>query len=272
MVLQQRPFLHIKGLLGRAKSQLNKKDTIKGILSMCEALKLFLNSKLIGQERIEVDYLIAELVQIISTIPEIREYLPEGFKYVKGEEKRLLQDLVKMVKNILKEMEEGEELKARKEEEEKKKRLLDMLQRYLLNKDAMGSANAINKILKEYGGSAEVLADVAERFYQAKDYEQTIRFCKESLKKDPRNMQAFRILINAYRNLGRYEDAERCYKKTLKVFGEHGNIYFNLAKLYKEWGKIKEAKASISKALKLEPSNSLYQKFAQEIISVSNKG
>ncbi len=268
MVLKQRPSLHIKGLLGRGKSQLNKKEIIKGIISVCEALKIFLTSKLVGQEKIEVDYLIAEIVQIISTIPELSPYLPKDFKYIKGQERRLLQELVEVVKKIAHEMEEGDpELEQKLQAEKKKKQLLDMLQKYLLNKDALGSKNMINKILKEYGSSPDTMADLAERFYLSKDYEQTIKFCKEVLKKDPKNMKAFRILINAYRGLGKYREAEKCYKKSLGIFGEHGNIYFNLAKLYREWGKETEAKVSIQKALQLDPQNNDYKSLAQEILS-----
>jgi tetratricopeptide (TPR) repeat protein len=268
MVINARPSMQVKGLLGRGKAYLNKKEIIKGIMAICEGLKLFLNSKIYGQERIEIDYLLAELSQIISTIPEIKEYFPEDFGYSKGNEKKFLQDLVNIIKKIAKEIGEGNDKikKELDEQEKKKKKLLEMLQEYISKKDYMGAGGVLKKILAEYGGSSDIFVDVANKFYSSGDYEQTIKFCKEALKKDPQNMGAYRMLINFYRFLKDYPAAEKYFKKSLEVFGEHGNIYFNMAKLYKEWQKEDKARASIKKALDLEPENKQYRALAKEIL------
>ncbi len=269
MVIGIKPAIEVKGLLGRGRAYLNKKEIIKGIMAICEGIKLIINSKIFGKEKIEIDYLLAETVQIVSTIPEIKDYLPEDFGYSKGGERKLLQDLVGVIKKIAKEMEQGKIEKNNKEIEEKEKRkkeLLNMLQEYITKKNYMSAGGILKKILTDFGSSPDVFVEVGNKFYLTGDYKQSIKFCKEALKKDPKNMDAYRIIINSYRFLREYATAEKYYKKTLQVFGEHGNIYYNMAKLYSEWEKQDEAKNSIKKAIELEPENQEYKALAKEIL------
>ncbi len=69
--------------------------------------------------------------------------------------------------------------------EEKRKRLLDLLQEYLMKKNYMDAAGVIKKIISEFGERPSVFVDMAKRFYNAKDYDKTIQFCKDALKKGP---------------------------------------------------------------------------------------
>ena len=227
MTINISPSHEIKNTLGRGKAYLNKKEIIKGIMAVCEGVKLFMNSKIYGKDKIEIEYQLAELAQIIKTIPEIADYLPSDFGYSKGGEKKFLQQLIGAIKNIIKEIGEGKDQDdSKKLEEEKKKKMLDLLQEYLMKKNYMDAATVIRKIISEYGDSPTIFVDMAKRFYLTKDFDKTIQFCKDVLKRDSKNMEAYRLLINSYRNLGNYAAAEKCYKKSLEVFGEHGNIYF----------------------------------------------
>ncbi len=267
MGLSISPAFEVKNLLGRGKAYLNKKEIIKGIMAICEAMKLFMKSNIHGKERIEIEILMGEVAQIISTIPEIKEYLPANFGYSKGGEKKFLLDLVGIIKKIAKEIEEGRNKEEeKKSKEQKKKELFDILQEYLMKKDYMDAATVIKKIFSEYGADPAVIVDVAKRFYSSGNYDKTIHFCKQALNKNPKDMNALRLLINAYRCKKDYESAEKCYKKALEFFGEHGNIYFNLSKLYKEWDKGEEAREAIQKAIKLEPDNKEYKELAQKIL------
>lgn len=263
------PAHEIKNTLGRAKAYLNKKEIVKGIMSVCEGVKLFIGSKIYGKDRMEIEYQIAELSDIIKNIPEIKDYLPDNFGYSKGKEKGFLQDLVGSIKKIVKEIESGgiKEDEEAKKMEEKKKRLLDMLQEYLLKKDQMGAASVIKRILSEYKDSPSIFVDIATKFYEAKDYNKALEFCKETLKRDKKNMDAFRIMVNCYRFMENYPAAEMCYKKAIEIFGEHGNIYFNLSRLYLEWDKKEEAKQAIKKALELDPHNNEYKNFAKSLLN-----
>lgn len=258
----------IKNTLGRAKAYLNKKEIVKGIMVFCEGIRLFMGSKIFGKDRLDIEYQLADLATLIKTIPEIKEYLPEDFGYVKGKEKKLVQDLIVAIKKIVKEIESGgfKEDNEAKEREERKKKLLDMLQEYLLKKNYMDATTIIRKIISEYGDSSTIFVDIANRFYAAKNFDKAIEFAKDALKKDPKNMNALRVMINSYRFLKNYEAAEKCYKKAIELFGEHGNIYFNMTKLYLEWDKKDAAKESIKKALELEPENEEYKAVAKKIL------
>lgn len=81
-------------------------------MAVCEGIKLFINSKIYGKDKIEIEYQLAELVQIIRTIPEIAEYLPVDFGYTKGSERILLQALVSTIKRIINEIQEGKKRKS----------------------------------------------------------------------------------------------------------------------------------------------------------------
>ena len=247
---------NLKLNLGRSKSFLNKHEYLKGLVSLCEALKSFIQGQFYGTEKIEISYRIEEITNMLASFPNLSTYLPENLKYVRGQERELYKDLVSVLHKIAADL-KSNEIKPDPEvnAELEKRRLLEKMQEMLLARDSGGVARNLKQIVQAYGDDPQIFVDIAEAYYQAGEYSHALSYALKALKMDKRQMQAYRVAINACRYQKKYDFSEKLYFQALKVFGEHANIYFNMAKLYREWNKPQQAKESLDKAMELEPDN-----------------
>ena len=267
MTIQPETVREIKEHLGRAKSYLNRHEPIKGIASTCEALKSILQSRLYGTDKIEIEVLLSETVQMVNTTAVISKYLPENFAYQKGQEKALYKDLVAVVQNISEDMQKKSSKQKSEEENEeaRKQRLLKTLQNFLESQDKVKAAGNIKKLVKNFGDHPGIYTDIAESFYKAGCYKEALSYVEKSLDKDNQDLRAYKVAVNSFRFLKEYDEAETFFKKALKVFGEHSNIYMNLSKLYLECEKYNQALQAASRALDLDPNNSEIEELVSEI-------
>jgi len=245
----------IKENLGRGKAHLNKQEPLKGIASVCEAIKLYLQNKLYGKEKIEIEYLIYEVVQIISQLQVLSPYIPSDFQYTRGQEKKLYKDLVGIIRCISDELNKEPSEQEDKSAEVQKRKLLEKMESTLLSGKKMQASSHVKKLIEEYGDNAENYSHIANTYYQAGMYKEAFAYIKKALNKNPNNVTFYRIAINSLRKLQEFEKAENLFQQALNRFGEHANIYLNMARLYWEWNKPNEAKQAADKAISLEPDN-----------------
>lgn len=265
MNIYKKPAQEAKENLGRAKAFLNKQEVLKGVASACEGLKIFLRTKLYGTEKIELEYQIAEIIHMIKTHPHLSPYLPSDFAYHKGSEKQLYNSLVEAIQNMAQTLQQEREESEEEDPEALKRRLLERMQQSLQSNDRMKASQQLKKIVQEYGGSPGIYSEVADSFYRAGQHKEAIQFARKALDRDPKDMTAYRVAVNAFRSLKQYDQAEAFYRKALGAFGEHANIYLNLARLYREWGKMDNAAAAAKQALSLDCDCQEAESLLQEI-------
>ena len=246
----------IKENLGRGKAYLNKQEPLKGIASICEALKIYSPKKLFGQEKIEIEYFISEVVQIISQLQILVPYLPPDFQYTRGQEKKLYNTLVQIIRSVAQELnKDGPEQEEDNSAEIKKRKLLEKMEAALLSGKKLHSSSHIKKLVEEHGETKEIYYNIAHVHYQAGMYKEALTYIKKALQKDPEDISSYRIAINSLRKLKEYEKAESLFQQAINKFGEHSNIYINMARLYWEWNKPEKAEQAADKALSLDPDN-----------------
>ncbi|MFO7817750.1 MAG: hypothetical protein ACQES5_03040 [Thermodesulfobacteriota bacterium] len=256
----------IKENLGRAKSLFNRHEVLRGIVTALEGMKLYFKGGFYGAQRIEIEYLFAEIVQMFVAFPEVKKFLPDDFGYEKGKEKEIYQQLIKIIQDIAASFQEQAEDDDQSEDEEiRRRRLLEKMQACLQSNDKIKAASHIKSLVDTYGAEPEVYNDIAENLYQAGQLDQAMNFAQKALIKDKKSQSAYKIIINVLRYKGEYAKAEQCYMKTLKVFGEHANIYLNLHRLYKEWGKEKKALAAARKTLELDSENEEAREYLEQV-------
>lgn len=252
------PAKEIKTHVGRAKIYLNKRQALRCMAEVLNAVKIHIaaQKRVIGPERFEIEYSIDELMTAISVLPELQPYIAEPLSYKRGQERAAFSRMVDILKRISKDMEsDSAGVDAEAEARKKRDELLNRLEEFLRKGDPIMAASSVKKLLAESNGDAHVLMDVADRFYQVKDWRSVLQFALEAMRKDPKEMRAYKLAINAYRYLSEYDHALELYQKAITVFGHHPNIYVNLAKLYQEWGKPREALAAAQTAVKLDPAD-----------------
>lgn len=256
----------IKENLGRGKSYLNKQEPLKGISSICEALKLYMQNKLFGKDKIEIEYLIVELVQITCQIHILKPYIPSDFEYKRGQEKKLYNDLVGIIRNVAEDLhKESAEQSQVDDPQAKKDKLLQKMQSLLMSGKKMQASSHVKKITEECGDTADIYSHIANIYYQANMYREALSYIKKALNKNPNDIKSYRTAINSLRKLKEYDKAENMFQQALKKFGEHPNIYINMARLYWEWEKPEEAKTTAEKAVSLDPDNEEIQQVLSEI-------
>jgi tetratricopeptide (TPR) repeat protein len=272
MNIYKKPAQEAKENFGRAKAFLNKQEVLKGVASTCEGLKVFLRSKLFGTEKIEVEYQIAEVIHMIKTHPHLSSYLPEGFAYHKGSEKQLYNSLVAAVQSMAEALQQESGESEEEDPEVAKRRLLEKMQQSLQSNDRMKASQQLKKIVQEHGGSPGVYSEIADNFYRAGQPKEAVQFARKALERDPKDMTAYRVAVNAFRSLKQYDKAESFYHKALEAFGEHANIYLNLARLYREWGKRDKAAAAAQQALSLDEACQEAKVLLQEMQNEGEQG
>ncbi|MFP4167887.1 MAG: tetratricopeptide repeat protein [Desulfonatronovibrionaceae bacterium] len=251
----------IKEHLGRAKSLFNRHEVLRGIVTALEGMKLYFSGRFYGSQKIEIEYMFAEIVQMFTTFNEVKGFLPPGFSYEKGKEREIYQQLIKIIQDMAKSIEEQEAENDSDSEELRRRRLLEKMQACLQSKDKVKAASHMKALVDAYGEDPEVFNDIAEGLYQSGNLDQALVFAEKALAKDKKNQTAYRIIVNVHRHRGDYKKAEQTYRQALKAFGEHANIFLNLHRLYKEWGKPDKAEAAANKALELDPDNEEVREF-----------
>lgn len=66
---------------------------------------------------------------------------------------------------------------------------------------------------------------------KAKNYEKAREWFEEVIRKEPRNIEAYKNLGNAYVNLGMYEKATECFNKVLLLDADDGEALFNIGSI-----------------------------------------
>lgn len=262
------PAREIKSHIGRARVFLNKRHALRCMAEVLQAVKLHIASqgKLLGAEKYEIEFMIDELMTGLSAMPELKPYLSEPFSYKRGTERTAFNSMVDLLKRISKDLENGGPVEEPDIEDHRRRdALLDRLEACLRKGDQMMAAACIKRLMEECSGDSYLLMDVAERFYKMRDWRSVLHYALEGIRRNPKEMRAYKLAVNAHRYLAEYDKAQGLYQKAIAVFGHHPNIYVNLAKLYQEWGKLKPAFDAACMTLRLEPGNEEAQSMATSL-------
>lgn len=256
----------IKQHLGRARVSVRSRDLLKTLASLLKALDIYCRSRLVGQEKYEVEGLMNEVLHAFGGLPAVKKLFPKGLLFKAGEVPGLRDKLKRLEAGIREAIEKAEydKVLARKQDIDHQllaaKKLLNdgsnlearRILRSLLHKcpDEPGLASFIGRILFESGD----FADAADYFKQA---------CLQ----DVRSPTPFVHLVTIHENLGNLTEAEDAVKEVMKRFGASDAEYAKLAVILLKQNRIAEAKDAVATALKKNPEN----KKAKAILSQLEK-
>lgn len=111
------------------------------------------------------------------------------------------------------------------------------------------------------------LMEKAEELFFKKQYISAEKWYLEVIKKDPRNPKIYSRLGLIYINQKNYKDAIASLEEANKIEPTVASRYFNLSFAHNEEGDRKEALDSARKAIRLDPKNSKYKKWFDELKS-----
>lgn len=198
------PAKEIKTHIGRARIYLNKRQALRCMAEVLNAVKIHIGyqKRIMGPEKFEIEYTLDELMTGLSALPELKPYLSEPLAYKRGKERAAFSQMVGMLQRISKDLDAGDDgadvkAEARKRRDEMLARLEDLLRKG----DQLMAASCIKKFLEESKGNSHALMDVADRFYQIKDWRSVLQFALQAIGKNPKEMRAYKLAINAHRYL-----------------------------------------------------------------------
>jgi len=117
----------------------------------------------------------------------------------------------------------------------------------------VGPQRSVEPSQPETTGDAQTLYDRAERFRQQGRLKDAKRFYEETLKLDPRHVDALNNLGVVYLQDKDYSAAQRQFEAITQIEPEDADPYYNLACLHAVKGEQRQGLAYLKKAISLNP-------------------
>lgn len=106
----------------------------------------------------------------------------------------------------------------------------------------------------ELNPGRKALAQAAEH-QQAGRWAEAEKICRDSLRRDPRDVNALRLLATCAAHGGRQREAERLLRRAVTQAPDYVEAQLDLGRLLKEQQHLEEAIAQFEKVIELEPGN-----------------
>lgn len=278
----QTPAKMVKEHMARAKSALARDEVLKGLESACSGLEHFVNNRIIGKEKFEVEVHISEFMNDFNKHSEVREFFyargkhaTPFVKYGRGKEKKLLEKLEGVERELQLASRKEEELQEQ-QEEQKKEDMVFKAHTLIEAGDYARAKGVIRRLSESWGDEPGLLTDMGRRFNEAGQYYDAVEFLEMAIAKFPSDPKAYSLAVKAYMKTQEFEKCEKLFLAALKRFGAHPRTQLNLAKLYFAWRKYDEAydyaKQAFTADESLKDAKKIMDKLESRIFSARGYG
>ena len=250
--------------LSRAKAAFAKGQTLKPMVSVAEALKVLLTAELHSTEVQQVASLLRENLQNISKIPAVAAKRSEPFSYNKGEEKKVLAQLVPLIRGL---------------HADRKKESMEAVRARKLNIDRaiIHAQNALagGKLdeAKEYFRQASLLhvdedamfLIIATKLQEGEFFKESFEYLRLALQKNNNDRKACEMLVAAAKKVGNADRGLTMAKKIREKQGDAPNLLLTLAQLSVQKKQYTEAVTFAKQALDLKEDFIEARKFLRKV-------
>lgn len=242
----------IREHVARAKAYAGRLDMVKALDSLCGAMELYVDTKVVGREKFEITIHLDEGLRAFAAMPQMKSLFPSGITLQKGQEKKLLTQLTKVRDKIRGAIEQAEYEKMYAYK-------LSIDQALIAGQKLMEEGQkdqarlAFRKASEKFASEPGILQDIGSRLMRGGMTIEAVEYLEMAIKADPRDTRPYSHLVTALEILGEHEKAVAVTKEALKNFGPNDRTYTILARLHlalKQWG---EAYDMASAALDLNP-------------------
>ena len=105
----------------------------------------------------------------------------------------------------------------------------------------------------------------AEDLFKKKQYISAEKWYLEVVKKDPKNSKVYSRLGTIYLDQRNFEDAKEAFKESIRLDDRVASRFFNLSYVYNALGDLREASNYAKRALRLDPTNTKYRRWLEEL-------
>ncbi|MFW5837133.1 MAG: hypothetical protein ACOCVM_03940 [Desulfovibrionaceae bacterium] len=245
--------------MARAKAYVNKNRVVDGLAEAVEGVKLSLDRRVMGRQKIMLGTYINEFLQVLSKNSDVKQqfysqgvYSTDHYLLRAGKERETLH----MLQELHNWMGGEEKQKADQEKEKKQegfREVFDKGMHFLEAGDEARARVALRKAAAMRISDTEVPCKVAEVFLKRNMLREAQEVCRKAIEANPANGKAYSIAVKACLQARDYPQAEDLYKQALKRFGAHPRTYLNMARMYLEWRKWSECYEAAKQAAGGEP-------------------
>ncbi len=243
---------NVREQIARSKFYLQRKDILRCMRVLAQALGMLAGSQIFGRERIEIGILMEEAVRLLGEQEVLKRAVPAGLAYKKGQERELSAGLTRMA-DVL------ETIMGKAQVEERRKRLaeLDELvlsgQTELDNKQPLEARKFFRRAMENFGDEPGLLVDLGNRLMLAGLVSEAVEYFQKSIEGAPTDIRAYSFLAQCQEALGEHVKAEEVVRATLRRFGPNEDLLVRLAKAELGRRAWKEALADAQAALEVNP-------------------
>ncbi len=238
--------------LTRGKTALNHGEMLRLMVSVAEALKLLLTTKVHSTEQAQVEALLQENLHGIFTFPEVTKICPEPFSYAKGAEKQLLIKLIPLIKKVhaAGKNESREALKVRK---------LNIDEAIAHGRHALAGGK-VEEAKKYFRQATHLHVDenamymiIADIFQEAGAYKESFEYLRFALMKDPGNRKACDMVVTAAMKIGNTDRGLLLLKKVQEKTKVTSRLLFAQGRLLAHKKQNETAIQLVEQSLEMDP-------------------
>lgn len=244
----------VREQIARSKFHLQRKDVLRSLRMLAQALELLAGAQIFGRERIEIGILLEEALRLLMEQESIKRAVPGGLPYKKGQERELAASLTRMADALESVLE-----KARVEERRRGLAELDSLvlagQAELDRKQPLDARKHFRKAMELYGDEPGLCVDLGNRLMLAGLAAEAMDYFQKSIELAPNDSRAYTFLAQCLDSLGEGLKAEEVVKAALRRFGPVEALHLRLAKGALERKAWDEALMNAQAALGVNPTS-----------------
>ncbi len=245
---------NVREHIARSKFYSQRKDLLRSLRSLAQALSGLVGAQIVGRERIEIGILLEEALRLLMEQDALKRAVPGGLVYKRGHERDLAIHLTRMADTLELIME-----KARVEERRRQLAELDGFvlagQAELDKKEPLEARRFFRRAVELYGDEPGLLVDVGTRLMLAGLPAEAVEYFQKGIEATPTDQRAYRLLAECQEATGDELKAEETVKNTVRRFGPDEYLLVRLAKWAlhrRDWS---ECMTAAEGALSVNPTN-----------------
>ena len=182
--------------IARAKAYFQRHDVLRAVASVIASLRLVQGGKVVGVDRIAVDGALKEVLHHLNRTTEVKGMYPRGIQYVKGHEKRVHDELIKLFLE-LKKAQDSESYDQQLQRKMTLDKAMGRGRRFLAAGKMKDATEAFEEAIKLYVDEHAMFRMIGEWCLASKQPKVALKYLKKAVTVDPDTMKVKRIMLDA---------------------------------------------------------------------------
>jgi tetratricopeptide (TPR) repeat protein len=234
-------------------SSLKQGKYMSAAQALNDAIVIMLSASLMKNERDEFGNMFNDAVYSLNNNKELRKVFPLVLNYAPGEEKKLREQILEMLKVLQDDVNENAQ-KDLAALEVNRQAGLERGQKFLEQQEFDQAKQVFDALTAEFAGDAELKAEVAERYQKAGLNQEAVGYLSAAIAESPNSLHLYNRIGIVLRKMQDFQSAENYYKKALEISQADEYLFFNLGRLYFDWQRWDKTAEAAQRAVGLNPN------------------